>query len=67
MAFLFGATAEEDSSSTPVPEEKHQDLLVFGYHCKLFRDDDRAMSIDNGDHLIPWMGDASLKIDRSVC
>eukprot|EP00092_Neocalanus_flemingeri_P020385 GFUD01022083.1.p1 GENE.GFUD01022083.1~~GFUD01022083.1.p1 ORF type:complete len:792 (+),score=254.36 GFUD01022083.1:41-2416(+) len=39
-------------------------LLVFGYACKLFRDDGKALSLEKGDHLIPWMGDSSMKIDR---
>lgn len=47
-------------------DEQPQELLVFGYSCKLFRDDDKAKMIDQGKHLIPWMGDNTLKIDRSV-
>lgn len=45
-------------------KEKKEELFVFGYSCKLFRDDDRALVIDQGKHLIPWMGDDTLKIDR---
>ena len=41
-------------------------LLIFGYGCKIFRDDERAISIESGQHLIPWMGDSSLRIDRWV-
>lgn len=47
-------------------KEKTEELLVFGYACKLFKDDEKAKEIDQGKHLIPWMGDSSLKIDRLV-
>lgn len=47
-------------------EDEKAGLLVFGYHCKLFRDDDKAMFIEQKKHLIPWMGDSSLMIDRSA-
>ena len=46
------------------PKDKFEDLLVFGYACKLFRDDEKAIEIDQGKYLIPWMGEETLKIDR---
>ena len=49
-----------------IDEDEPQELLVFGYSCKLFRDDEKAKLIDQGKHLIPWMSDNTLKIDRSV-
>ncbi|XP_034827870.1 protein suppressor of white apricot-like isoform X1 [Maniola hyperantus] len=45
-------------------KEKKEELFVFGYSCKLFRDNVKALQIDQGKHLIPWMGDETLKIDR---
>lgn len=54
------APKEESASS------KYAELLVFGYACRLFRDDERAMYHEQGKHLIPWMGDNKLMIDRSV-
>lgn len=45
-------------------EENFDQLLVFGYSCKIFRDDEKALFIDQGKHLIPWMGQESLRIDR---
>ena len=41
-----------------------EDLLVFGYSCKLFRDDDRALLVDAGQLLVPWMGRQDFPIDR---
>lgn len=49
------------------PKENFDDLLVFGYACKIFRDDEKALIIDQGKHLIPWMGDGNVKIDRYDC
>ena len=46
--------------------EDLESLLVFGYECKQFRDDEKALYIEQGRHLIPWMGDSGLLIDRSV-
>lgn len=62
MAALIWDIPEGENQQSKEPEE----LSVFGYACKLFRDDRKAFSIDEGEHLIPWMGDSSLLIDRSV-
>ncbi|XP_071945410.1 splicing factor, suppressor of white-apricot homolog isoform X2 [Antedon mediterranea] len=45
-------------------EEEEDELFVFGYAAKLFKDDKKAMEIDRGEHLLPWMGDKHFQIDR---
>ena len=45
-------------------KEDEEDLIVFGYSCKLFRDDFSAKAIDRGQSLIPWNGDENVMIDR---
>lgn len=54
------------SAPEDVQNESLEDLFVFGYQCKLFRDDEKAHYLEEERHLIPWMGDSSLMIDRSV-
>lgn len=64
--------AKKDHNNKPVKKkdvsdsDKYADLLVFGYACKLFPDDERALYHEHGKHLIPWMGDKNIMIDRSV-
>ncbi|TKS84316.1 Splicing factor, suppressor of white-apricot -like protein [Collichthys lucidus] len=60
---------KKDHNNKPVKKDvsdsdKYADLLVFGYACKLFPDDERALYHEHGKHLIPWMGDKSIMIDR---
>nr|NP_001245458.1 suppressor of white-apricot, isoform J [Drosophila melanogaster]AFH07173.1 suppressor of white-apricot, isoform J [Drosophila melanogaster] len=52
------------SSSLENHRQPPLELLVFGYACKIFRDDEKAREMDHGKQLIPWMGDVNLKIDR---
>ena len=60
--WLFTENEPQDSAA----KEAHEELFVFGYACKVFRDDEKARNVDKGLLLIPWMGDDRLKIDRSV-
>ena len=62
MSILLGPYERSDPSEKPVEE----DLLVFGYACKQYRDDAKALLEDSGQLLIPWMGDTSLMVDRWV-
>ena len=61
MSFLGHPTGTKSGDGRP---EDKDDLLVFGYACKLYRDDAKAIAEDSGVYLIPWMGDHSLMIDR---
>lgn len=60
-----GGILRKTNATVPV-QMPTPDFLVFGYACKIFRDDNKAREIDQGKHLIPWMGDHSLKIDRLI-
>ena len=61
MADSSGLWSRNANMQNIDPNEK---LFLFGYSCKIFRDDEKAKYIDQGKHLIPWMGDESLMIDR---
>lgn len=58
--------AQDNAPETAKTNSELEDLFVFGYACKVFRDDEKASYIDQGKQLIPWMGDDRLMIDRSV-
>ena len=57
---------ERASSSWDSRPDAESELLVFGYSAKLFKDDVQAQIIEDGNHLIPWMGHQDNLIDRSV-
>ncbi len=60
MSILLGPYDESGESK----EGEDEDLFVFGYACKLYRDDVKAVMEGSGQLLIPWMGDSSLMVDR---
>ena len=63
MSILAGPF-ERKIAHTNARDYEEEDLLVFGYACKLYRDDAKALMEDSGQLLIPWMGNHSLMVDR---
>ena len=61
MSILLGPYDKGDTSKNGGNDEE---LLVFGYACKLYKDDAKAILENSGQLLIPWMGDNSLMVDR---
>lgn len=55
---------EQDVNNGHGQSRDADELIVFGYSCKLFRDDFSAKAIDRGQSLIPWNGDENVMIDR---
>ncbi|XP_076835685.1 splicing factor, suppressor of white-apricot homolog [Brachyhypopomus gauderio] len=59
-----GASKKDGGAAKAEGEGKEAELLVFGYACKVFGDEERALHHEQGHHLIPWMGDKNIMIDR---
>lgn len=61
-------TAAPCAGKSATAERDEEDLIVVGYACKLFRDDEKAVEAES--MLIPWNGEQSGmqsgKISRSV-
>jgi len=57
---------EREKEKLQLREDEIQDIFIFGYECKLFRDDEVAKNVNSSSStfLIPWQGDSSLIIDR---
>ena len=54
-----------DGCEEETPEKTmDKELLVFGYACKLYRDEAKSIMENSGQLLIPWMGNSSLMVDR---
>lgn len=61
-----GVTKPKFNARKQPARKKEDDLLVFGYACTIREDSSKALHFEQEKHLIPWMGDDSLLIDRSV-
>lgn len=59
-----GGILRRDPVAFQYRETPDNELLVFGYQCKLYRDDAKALYIDQGRHLIPCPSNTTLKVDR---
>ena len=67
MSILLGPYEESGEPEKRKGKGKsadNEELFIFGYACKLYRDDVKAVMEDSGQLLIPWMGDTSLMVDR---
>lgn len=64
MAAVKLRNLQKNAEKLQEEKEKYEDLLVFGYQCKMFRDDEKAQMIEAGHFLVPWNGDEKLLIDR---
>lgn len=53
-------TKIQDSNAS----QTFQDISVFAYSSKIYRDDFTALKIESKEYLIPWNGDQSLLIDK---
>ena len=68
MSIILGPYDNRDEGNEPAGDQRDniddEELFVFGYACKLFRDDAKGILENSGQLLIPWMGDGSLMVDR---
>lgn len=60
---LFGDDLDAGTAgSNSTMDKEDEELIMLGYACKLFRDDEKAAKLES--MLIPWSGDHSVQISR---